>query len=182
LIYTLTAVSVIQRKDMGVAEPDTLLIPYEDFEYGRFTHVGRYGVDGQFMGYVTYADPKFYHTEETTQDGQIIWREHTNCFAVLHRFNGSRQHLGTAVERVAGTRDSGEQDAAKLEEMIAGLGEVEFCDIRVKPFRVAVGKVVHGLIYECEYWEEDGEEHEWVMLEPNDIMFHPPWDSGEYST
>lgn len=21
-----------------------------------------------------------------------------------------------------------------------------------------------------------------VMLEPSDIMFHPPWDSGEYST
>ena len=38
---------------------------------------------------------------------------------------------------------------AKLEEMIAGLGPVEFCDIRVKPFRVEVADVVHGLIYEC---------------------------------
>jgi hypothetical protein len=23
---------------------------------------------------------------------------------------------------------------------------------------------------------------EWITLEPCDIMFHPPWDSGEYST
>jgi hypothetical protein len=77
---------------------------------------------------------------------------------------------------------SGARDWATLEEMIARLGQVEFGDIWVQPFRVEVGKVVHELIYEREWWEEDGEEHEWVMLEPNDIMFHPPWDSGEYST
>ena len=23
---------------------------------------------------------------------------------------------------------------------------------------------------------------EYVMLEPNGVMFHPPWDSGEFST
>ncbi len=43
------------------------------------------------MGYVTYASPKFYHTEGVTPEGQIIWREHTNCFAVLHV---NRLHLG----------------------------------------------------------------------------------------
>src|SRR5262249_23867797 len=106
------------------------------------------------MGYVTYADPKFYHTEETTPDGQVLWREHTNCFAVLHRFDAAGRHLGTDVERVEGTRDSGPRDWAKLEEMIVGLGEMEFRDIRVKPFRVEVGKVVHGLIYEPEQWEK----------------------------
>ena len=165
-----------------MAAPDTLLIPLEDFDYGRFTHVGRYGSGNQFMGYITYADPKYYHTEETMPDGQIIWREHTNCFAVLHRFDATGRHLGTDIERVEGTRDSDTRDWARLEEMIAELGEAEFGEIRVRPFQVEVGKVVHGLIYECERWEEDGEDHEWVMLEPNDIMFHPPWDSGEYST
>lgn len=76
----------------AVAEPDTLLIQHEDFEYGRFTHVGRYGGGNQFMGYVTYASkylPKFYYTEESQPDGQIIFREHTNCFAVLHRFDAA---------------------------------------------------------------------------------------------
>lgn len=168
-----------------MAEPDTLLIPYEDFEFGRFTHVGRYGDGNQFMGYVTYAFPKSYHTEEVTPDGQLLFREHTNCFAVLHRFDPAGRHVRTDVERVEGNRDSDQRDWAKLDEMIAGLGQVEFCDIRVKPFRVEFGKVVHGLVYEC--WDAEdpndpGATCEYVMLEPNDIIFHPPWDSGKYST
>jgi hypothetical protein len=171
-----------------VAEPDTLLIKHEDFEGGRFTHIGRYGSGNQFMGYVTYASQnvsKFYHTEEATPDGNLLFREHTNCFAVVHRFDTAGHHLGTDVERVEGTQDSGERDWAKLAEMIAGLGRAEFCDIRVKPFRVQFGKVIHGLIYECVDAEDPDDPDaidEYVMLEPNDIMFHRPWDSGEYST
>jgi hypothetical protein len=117
-----------------VAEPDTLLIPYGDFEYGRFTHVGRYAGGNQFMAYVTYASqyvPKFYHTEEVTPHGQLLFREHTNCFAMLHRFDAAGRHCGTDVERVEGTQDPGERDWANLEEMVAGLGEVNFRDIRV---------------------------------------------------
>jgi hypothetical protein len=171
-----------------MAAPDILLIQHEDFDGGRFTHIGRYGTGNQFMAYLTYATeyvPKFYHTEEVTPDGQIIWREHANCFAVLHRFDAAGGHLGTDVEPVEGVRGSEHRDWAKLEEMVAGLGEVELCDIRVKPFRVEVGKVVHGLIYECVDAEDPDDPtatHEYVMLEPNDIMFHAPWDSGEYST
>lgn len=168
-----------------MAAPQKLLIPYEKCEYARFTHVGQYGGGNQFMGYVTYASnyvPKTYHTEETSAGGKIVWREHSNCFAVLHRFDSLGCHLGTDVEHVEGTNGSEDRGWAKLEEMLARLGEVEFCDIRVKPFRVEVGKVVHGLIYECKHGKGDDEEREWVMLEPNDIMFHPPWESGEYST
>src|SRR5262249_23046068 len=151
---------------------DTLLVPHEDFEGARFTHVGRYGGGNQFMAYVTYASqyvPKFYHTEEITPDGELLFREHTNCFAVLHRFDSAGRHTGTDVQRVEGTGNSGRRDWAKLEEMIAGLGAVEFCDIRVKLFRVEVGKVVHGLIYEPEAWEEGYPTGDYVMLEPNDI-------------
>ena len=168
-----------------MAEPDTLLIPYEDFEGGRFTHVGRYGDGNQFMAYLTYADPKIYHTEEVTPDGQILFRRHIDCFAVLHRFDDAGHHLGTDVERVQGTPDSEQRDWLKLHELITGLGKVEFCDIRVKLFRIEFGKIVHGLIYECvdaEDPEDSSATYEYVMLEPNDIMFHPPWDSGEYST
>jgi hypothetical protein len=168
-----------------VAAPDTLLIQYEDYDFGRFNRVGRYGDGNQFMGCLTYASkyvPKFYHTEETTPDGQIIWREHTNCFAVLHRFDATGQHIGTDVERVEGTWESDERDWAKLDTMIARLSEVKLCDIRIKPFQVEVGKVIYGLIYEPERWEDGCRVDEYIMLEPNDIMFHPPWDSGEYST
>jgi hypothetical protein len=93
-----------------VAEPETLLIPYEDFEYGRFTHVGHYGGGNQFMGFVTYASPKFHHTEEITPEGHLIFREHINCFAMLHRFDAVGRHLGTDVERVEGMQDSEGRD------------------------------------------------------------------------
>lgn len=171
-----------------MAEPDTLLIPYEDFESGRFRYIGRYADGNQFMAYFIYASQyisKIYHTEELTADGRLLYREHSNCFAVLHRFDAAGQHLGTDVERIEDTLDSEKRDWAKLSAMIAGLGEVEFSDIRVKPFRVEIGKVVHGLIYECADADDPDDPSatdECVMLEPNDIMFHPPWDSGCYST
>lgn len=65
--------------------------------------------------------------------------------------------------------------------MLALLADAEpdLCDIWVQPFAVQIDGVAHGLIYEQ---SEDGKGSEWVMLEPQDIMFHPPWDSGEYST
>ena len=163
-----------------MAPPDALLIRYEDFEDARFSHVGRYPA-GQFLGYVTYASPKVYHPEETTVDGQIIWQEHTNCFAVLHRFDPQGGHIGTDVERVGGTTDSNEQDWARLDAMVAGLGAIALGAIRVRPFQVEIEGILHGLIYETETWD-DGQSDEWVMLEPNDVMFHPPWDSGEYSS
>jgi len=52
-------------------------------------------------------------------------------------------------------------------------------DINVGLFSVKDDGVAYGLIYEEDDVEEDCE---YVMLEPNDIMFHQPWGSGEYST
>jgi hypothetical protein len=40
----------------------------------------------------------------------VFVREHTNCFAVLQRFDTAGWHLGTDVERVKGSRESGERD------------------------------------------------------------------------
>ena len=49
-------------------------------------------------------------------------------------------------------------------------------------FSVVLDGVTHGLYYEHHVEPEEDDEGEWVMLEPRDIMFHPPCDSGEYST
>lgn len=139
------------------------------------------------MAYITYAPqyvPKSYWTEEELPDGQILWQEHINCFAVLHRFDAAGVHLGTHVHPAEGSRssDSARRDFTLLKNMIKGLGRIEFRTIRVKLFQVQLGKITHGLIYHSEPLESGGPLQEWVMLEPNDIMFHPPWDSGEYST
>lgn len=171
-----------------MAEPDTLMIPYEGFGGARFAHVGRYGESNQFLGCITYAAqyvPKFYWTEKVAADEQPLFREHANCFAVLHRFDPTGRHLGTDVERVGGTEESNDRDWAKLDEMIASLGDPQLCDIRIKPFRIEIDKIVYGLIYEHVAGDDQDDRsanYEHVMLEPNDIMFHPPWDSGEYST
>jgi len=62
----------------------------------------------------------------------------------------------------------------------AGIIDAHQCDISVCLFQVIQDGVLYGLVYErTEEDEEEGDEH--VMLEPNDIMFHPPWD-GEYSS
>jgi hypothetical protein len=64
-------------------------------------------------------------------------------------------------------------------------GDSRPCDIEVKPFGLKIDDYLFGLIYRCEDADDPddpGAVSEYVMLEPNDIMFHPAWDSGEYST
>src|SRR5262249_52882950 len=69
--------------------------------------------------------------------------------------------------------------------MLASLGEYELGDIAVKPFRVEQDGYLFSLVYERRSYDDPdnlGAGYECVMLWPNDIMFHPPWDSGHYST
>src|SRR5687767_5497466 len=128
--------------------PDQILIPYDESE--RFSYVGSYGNGNQFMAYETYGSPKRFHTEESGPNGEMIWREHVNSFAVLHRFDSSGVHLGTDVMRIGELKQTGDEDNDPLEIMLDSLGTFELCDIRVKLFQVVIEKTVHGLIYESE--------------------------------
>jgi hypothetical protein len=159
--------------------PTTIRIPRDDY---HFENVGTYGDGFQFMGFLTYAAPKYFWKEDAPIDGQPVWSQFTNCFAVLHRFDAAGNHTGTDVRRVHGTPDFADVDVAELDELITSLGPHQHRDILVKLFSVQDNGIMHGLIYETGQPDEDGEIPEWVMLQPRDIMFHPPWDSGEYST
>jgi hypothetical protein len=69
--------------------------------------------------------------------------------------------------------------------MLRGLGRLHFEDIEVKTFGVSQDGYLFGLVYELNSFDDPANtegSYECVMLQPNDIMFHPPWDSGEYST
>ena len=81
---------------------------------------------------------------------------------------------------------AGEKAFDRLQDMLTGLsgGQPELCDIWVRLFSVEMDNVMHGLFYEqsTEDLVEGEEPTDWVMLEPQDIMFHPPWDSSEYSS
>jgi formate hydrogenlyase regulatory protein HycA len=189
LAWILSAFGGLLWRD-AVAEPERLLIPFEDFEYARFNLIGRYAGNNQFMAFVTGAFPAdWWSGDRPPEYLRNRWAEHKRWYAVLHRFGPDGTHLGTEVWN-GGTTADGQGEAIeragkKLNELLESLGPREPCDIRVKPFGVDVDGYLFGLVYQLNNYEDpanpDGT-HECVMLEPNDIMFHPPWDSGDYST
>jgi hypothetical protein len=98
---------------------------------------------------------------------------------------GSESRLGGFD--IEGRDVAGDRAFGHLQDMLVELADgrrPELCDIWVRLFSVEIDGVTHGLFYEqSEEEPEPGEERsECVMLEPWDIMFHPPWDSSEYST
>ncbi len=165
-----------------MAAPDKVRIPYEDFDGGRFQCVGRLADGRQFMAFLTGAFPKGNKYPDPTSDWESIKR----WVGVLHTFDAQGNHLATEV-RMGGFESEGRDRAEDraclgLRDLLGGLRDqgAEACDVHVKPFSAEIDGVLYGLFYET--YAEDGHEGEYVMLEPNDIMFHPPWDSGEYST
>jgi len=166
-----------------MGKPDQLRIPLDEH---RFENVGRLPDGTQFMAYVTGGFPtgmKYYLGDD--------WQTKKKWLAVIHRFDAEGNHIGTETRLgafdIEGRQVAGDKAFAHLQDMYAELiaiGEPEFCDIWVKLFSVEIDGVMYGLFYEqSEEEPEEGEERgEWVMLEPRDIMFHPPWDSGNYST
>ena len=170
---------------------DKLRIPYEASEYGRFQYVGRFDGDKQFMAFVTGAMPG----EEPYPPLESNAYEKKRWLAVIHIFDEDGRHLRS--ESRLGGLDRDGRDAAcerawsELGGLFTELGiaSAEPADIYIREFRVNLDDVIHELVYEeedeeNEEAEQDEEETErgWVMLWPNDIMFHPPWDSGDYST
>lgn len=164
-----------------VGPPDKLRVPHDG---RRFKYVGRLADGRQFMAFVTGAFPDHVNLNWDTDE----WRKVKSWSAVLHMFDAEGNHLSTEVK--LGGYDIEERSVAvdkawsELERMLAplGSGKPELGDIWVRQFAVEIEGVTHSLLYETFQGEEDGPVFEGVMLEPRDIMFHPPWDSGEYST
>ena len=102
---------------------------------------------------------------------------------MLHKFDGWGQHIGTdhwfaGVERPWG--DAVERANARLDEMVAALGEVEPADIEICLFQVEIDGCVFGLVY-VSHPEEGPEFADRVAMVPGDLLFHAPWD-GNYDT
>ncbi|MDX1934005.1 MAG: hypothetical protein SFU56_15500 [Capsulimonadales bacterium] len=169
-----------------MAAPDRLRIPYEDDEYSRFDLVGKYGEDQQFMAFITGAMPMDWSVDNYSELYlRTNWQRHKRWYAVVHHFDADGNHLRTDA-RLGGTDDDPQiwdQADQHLKTLVDELGPLRLEDINVCLFSVEIDNYLFGLIYER--LEEDvapEEDIDWVMLEPNDIMFHRPWDSGEYST
>lgn len=164
-----------------VGPPDKIRIPHDD---DRFEYIGRLLDGRQIMAYVTGAFPDGFPIDRDPE----IWRKAKRWLAVLHLFDAEGNHLGSEARLggfdIEGRDVAGEKAWAELDKMLLGLGpeQIELGDIWVKLFSVSIEGVTHSLLYEQHLPDEDSPAYECVMLEPQDIMFHPPWDSGEYST
>jgi hypothetical protein len=159
--------------------PNTLRIPNDDH---RFEHVG-YLADGtQFMACVTGAFPDSYRGHPS--DDAASWRRAKRWMAVLHLFDADGNHKSSEAKLGGFDIDAGEKAFAELARMLRSLKEqgATQSDIWVRQFSIQIDSVTHSLLYSAEQPEADCPVLECVMLEPRDIMFHPPWDSGQYST
>jgi hypothetical protein len=136
------------------------------------------------MAFVTGAFPSGVKLNWDTDE----WRKVKSWSAVLHLFDADGNHLSSEARLggydVEGRDVAGDQAWSELDTMLARLapGKPQLCDIWVKQFCTVIDGITHSMHYETFKGEEDGPVFECVMLEPRDIMFHPPWDSGEYST
>ena len=162
-------------------KPDKVRIPPDE---GRFACVGHLADGTQLMAFITGAFPDNY-VIESGEDG---WRKIKRWIAVLHLFDVEGTHL-SSQSRVGGYDIEGWDEAcekadAELGRMLDPLRSRGFHsgDINVRLFSIILDGVTHGLIYTHHVAHEEDFEGEWVTFEPRDFMFHPPWDSGEYST
>lgn len=147
--------------------PATIPIAHEPDH--RTATIGRYA-DGQFLASVTYAFPEGYRPD----DG---WEEHKRLYAVLHTFDASGRYRDSEIW-CAGTWAEGAELAqahAHLDKLLAALPGRIYADIAVRPFRLAVDRVLFGLI------AEDDDEGGWAELYPDRLGFGEPWD-GRYDT
>jgi hypothetical protein len=171
--------------------PTTIRIRHEE-AYSRFSLIGRTTNCQQFMGFVTGAMPIDWSIDKYSPEFlQANWMRFKRWYAVMHLFDLEGNHQKTEV-RSGGTSNTMEDEDQSvqrayehLEQMFHSLGVVQFGDIQVKAFGFEEDGYFFGLVYEQKSHDDPGNPvatSEWVMLQPNDIMFHPPWDSGEYST
>jgi hypothetical protein len=164
-----------------LGRPEKLRIPAE----GPIDFVGQLDDGTQYMTFVTGAVPDGFTFNLNDDD----WRKVKSWIAVLHLFDADGKHLQSEVKHGAydiegGWDTAGKKADAELRTMFAPFRRKnpKRCDIHVRLFSVVLDGITHGLIYETEQPEDCGPVFEWVMLLPRDVMFHPPWDSGEWST
>ena len=129
-----------------------------------------------------------YHAQHigTTSDGSQFFLttpfEPNKCeYIALFKFDGLGNLIDSNIETL-GERGSFTQEFAseKYNLMLQSLGDVEFGNIKVKPFSVSFNNIEIGLITRVPEDEDDV----WAveLLPGNFMAFFEPWDSGEYDT
>lgn len=160
-----------------MAQPEIIRILTEPDPDDRFYCVGVDKSGNQFMGFVTGAFPKANPYPSANDD----WEHLKRWYAVMHLFDIEGNHIRSDI-RFTGTTAAGQDEAIQkaideLASMFSKIDRPGKHDISVKLFSVEHEGYQFGLIFEI-----GDEGHESVLLQPNDIMFHPPYDGVDYST
>lgn len=144
-------------------------IPVERLEDYHTHYIGKYEGEYQFWGYET-----FVFSKSITEIEGKEWKKYRREYAVLYLFDKDGNFNDVKYE-FAGTTDSLNFDTSiKIQEMISKLGEIDYCNIEIKPFETEIDGFTFGLI----------PNHDSMMIElqpSNTIAFSEPWD-GEYHT
>jgi hypothetical protein len=160
--------------------PERLRIPAE----GPVEYVGQLNDGTQYMSFVTGATPDGYLLNLEDEE----WRKVKSWIGVLHLFDSQGNHLKSEARHggydIEGWDEACDKAWAEVHAMFNPYRAnwLKRCDIFVKLFSVVIDGITHGLVYEVTQAKEDWPVVEGVYLEPRDVMFHPPWDSGEWST
>lgn len=158
---------------------------------GRFPNVGRLLDGTQFLAFAVTTFPTDYQYRESD------WLQVKRVQAVAHYFDPDGQHLRTDV-RIGGV-EADENATAKAfgylnamhDELVVACGgaEPEYGDIWVQLFSIDIDGIRYALRYERHEYEDPAEAEEMggpgyesVVLEPQDVVFHPPWNNGGYDT
>ena len=143
--------------------PETFPINHDDY---HAKHIGRTADGHQFF--------------LTTPFVPAVGDETGGEYIALFTFDEDGQLLDATIDDL-GPRATLDKDAASklYEQRLASLGDVEFCDIRIAPFKTERFGIEFGLIpRECE--DEDDEPA--IEMQPGNYMaFFDPWD-GDYDT
>jgi hypothetical protein len=146
-----------------VGIPETFPINHDDY---HAKHIGRTADGRQFF--------------LTTPFVPAICDQTGGEYIALFTFDTNGELLDASIDDI-GTRANLDKDAAArlYEQRLASLGDVEFCDIRIAPFKTERYGIEFGLIpRKCE--DEDDEPA--IEMQPGNYMaFFDPWD-GDYDT
>jgi hypothetical protein len=172
------------RKDV---EADPLFGPPEKLRIpanGPVAYLGQLNDGTQYMSFVTGAVPDGYRFNTDNED----WRKVKSWIGVLHLFDAQGNHLRSEARHggydIEGPDVACDKAWAEVHAMFTPYRAkwLMHCDIFVKPFSIVIDGITHGLVYEAAQSEENGPVYEGVFLKPRDVMFHPPWDRGQWST
>lgn len=143
--------------------PETFPINHDDY---HAKHIGRIA-DGR----------QFFLTQPFVA---AIGQETGGEYIALFTFDTNGRLLDAAIDDL-GPRATLDRDVAAMlyQQRLESLGDVEFCDIRIAPFRAERFGIDFGLIpREC----EDEVDEPAIEMQPGNYMaFFNPWD-GDYDT